>query len=156
MDALIMNGADLNAGAVTVVKDVANPISLARLVMEKTPHVLLAGEGARRFAQAQGIPLVAPGALVSDYARYALEVFKKGATAQTEIGERRNEGEVGTVGAVAVDADGRVASATSTGGINGKMAGRSSDTSQVGSGGYADDTVGAVSTTGEWEGWAGG
>jgi beta-aspartyl-peptidase (threonine type) len=145
MDASIMIGATLNSGAVTVVKDIAHPITLARRVMEKTPHFLLAGEGANRFAKEQGFPTVPAGALVSKYAEEALENFKKYGDNRTEIGE------VGTVGAVAIDSKGRLAAATSTGGINGKMVGRSSDTSIVGSGTYADDEVGAVSTTGHGE-----
>ncbi|CAH1135580.1 unnamed protein product [Ceutorhynchus assimilis] len=154
MDASIMVGSDLRAGAVTVVRDIANPISLARLVMEKTPHILLAGAGANKFANNQGIPTVAPGSLVSPYARKALEEYKKSKDQRTEIGERAPDGdpgEVGTVGAVAIDKNGNLAAATSTGGINGKMVGRSSDTSLIGSGTYADDNIGAVSTTGHGE-----
>ncbi|RZC32973.1 Asparaginase 2 domain containing protein [Asbolus verrucosus] len=147
MDATIMIGANLNSGGVTVVKDIAHPISLARLVMERTPHFLLAGEGANRFAKVQGVPTLPAGSLVSKYAREALEDFKKHGDNRTEIGEKG----VGTVGAVAIDSKGRMAAATSTGGINGKMVGRSSDTSIIGSGTYADDNVGAVSTTGHGE-----
>ncbi|KAJ8935177.1 hypothetical protein NQ318_010372 [Aromia moschata] len=151
MDASIMLGSNLNAGAVTVVKDIAHPISLARLVMEKTPHVLLAGAGANRFAKAQGIPEVPPGSLVTKYAQMALEEFKKrGGDDRTEIGHK-NHSEVDTVGAVALDSKGNLAAATSTGGINGKMVGRSSDTCMIGSGTYADDNFGAVSTTGHGE-----
>ncbi|XP_066246193.1 probable isoaspartyl peptidase/L-asparaginase GA20639 [Euwallacea similis] len=150
MDASIMVGADLRAGAVTVVRDIKYPISLARLVMEKTPHVLLAGAGANKFGKEQGIPRLPSGSLVSPYAKQALEEFKKYKDNRTEIGEK-NPGEVGTVGAVAIDRKGNLAAATSTGGINGKMVGRSSDTSLIGSGTYADDNIGAVSTTGHGE-----
>ncbi|XP_066151637.1 probable isoaspartyl peptidase/L-asparaginase CG7860 isoform X2 [Euwallacea fornicatus] len=150
MDASVMIGADLRAGGVTVVKDIKNPISLARLVMEKTPHVLLAGAGANKFAKEQGVPRLPPGSLVSPYAKQALEEFKKHKDNRTEIGEK-NPGEVGTVGAVAIDRKGNLAAATSTGGINGKMVGRSSDTSLIGAGTYADDNIGAVSTTGHGE-----
>jgi len=151
MDASIMVGSNLSAGAVTVVKDIANPISLARLVMEKTPHVLLAAHGATKFAIEQGIPILPPGSLVTEHACEALANFKKHGGELTEIGTDKNKGEVGTVGAVAIDAQGRVAVATSTGGICGKMVGRSSDTSQIGSGTYADDNIGGVSTTGHGE-----
>lgn len=130
-----MLGSTLNSGGVTVVKDIAHPITLARLVMEKTPHFLLAGAGANRFAESQGIEKLPSNTLVSKYAIEALENFKKFGDNRTEIGE------VGTVGAVAIDAKGRLAAATSTGGINGKMVGRSSDTSIIGSGTYADDEV---------------
>ncbi|KAF2879445.1 hypothetical protein ILUMI_26725 [Ignelater luminosus] len=151
MDASIMIGSNLSAGAVTVVQDIANAISLARLVMEKTPHVLLAAHGAKKFAIDQGIPILPPGSLVTDTALEALENYKKYGTQLTEIAAVKNKGEVGTVGAVAVDAEGHVAAATSTGGITGKMVGRSSDTSVLGSGSYADDQFGAVSTTGHGE-----
>ncbi|XP_050311017.1 isoaspartyl peptidase/L-asparaginase isoform X2 [Anthonomus grandis grandis] len=150
MDASIMDGNSLNAGAVTVVKDIANPISLARLVMEKTPHVLLAGQGANKFATEQGVSRVPPGGLVSPFAIEALNQFKLNKDNRTEIGAK-NPGEVGTVGAVALDQNGNLAAATSTGGINGKMVGRSSDTCMIGSGTYADNSIGAVSTTGHGE-----
>ncbi|XP_018566156.1 isoaspartyl peptidase/L-asparaginase [Anoplophora glabripennis] len=151
MDASIMVGSNLTAGAVTVVKDIAHPISLARLVMEKTPHLLLAGAGANRFAKEQGVPSVPPGSLVTKYAQKALEEFKrKGGDDRTEIGHN-NPGDVGTVGAVAIDSKGNLAAATSTGGINGKMVGRSSDTCMIGSGTYADDNTAAISTTGHGE-----
>lgn len=129
---------------------------------------MLAGAGAERFAQEQGVPFVPKGSLVSKYALKALDEFKRrGSDARTEIGHKvgdflnkknvhlshifdfQNPGEVGTVGAVALDAAGNLAAATSTGGINGKMVGRSSDTSMVGSGTYADNITGAVSTTGK-------
>nr|AEE61641.1 unknown [Dendroctonus ponderosae] len=148
MDASVMVGADLSAGAVTVVKDIAHPISLARLVMERTPHVLLAGVGANRFAKEQGIVRLAEGSLVSPYAKLTLEEFRKQQITGTEI---KNPGEVGTVGAVAIDKNGKLAAATSTGGYFGKMVGRSSDTSLIGCGTYADDNIGAVSTTGHGE-----
>ncbi|KAK9883286.1 hypothetical protein WA026_001469 [Henosepilachna vigintioctopunctata] len=152
MDASIMVGSTLAAGAVTVVRDIPHPISLARLVMEKTPHVLLAGVGANRFAEEQGISRVPPGSLVTDAAREALSEYKKKGGTLTEIGgENENPGEVGTVGAVAIDSNGCLAAATSTGGINGKKVGRSSDTSLIGCGTYADDEIGATSTTGHGE-----
>ncbi|XP_025832186.1 isoaspartyl peptidase/L-asparaginase [Agrilus planipennis] len=154
MDASIMLGSDLNAGAISITKDISHPISLARLVMEKTPHVILSAEGAQKFAESKGIPILEPGALVTDFAKKALEDYKQHGGQLTEIGgiiKPKNAGEVGTVGAVAVDGLGNVAAATSTGGINGKMPGRVSDTSQIGSGSYADNNSGAVSTTGHGE-----
>lgn len=135
--------------------------------MEKSPHVMFAGAGAEKFASEQGVPFVPKGSLVSKYAKKALEDFKKnGGDKRTEIGHKVNilnivklikailvlfqsPGEGGTVGAVALDSMGNLAAATSTGGINGKMVGRCSDTSMVGSGTYADNYVGAVSTTGK-------
>lgn len=89
MDASIMVGSNLSAGAVTIVKNIPHPISLARLVMEKTPHVLLAGHGANKFAKEQGIPTLPEGKLVSKYALEALENFKKhGNDNRTEIGAK--------------------------------------------------------------------
>ncbi|KAL3273720.1 hypothetical protein HHI36_015150 [Cryptolaemus montrouzieri] len=116
MDASIMVGSTLAAGAVTIVRDIAHPVSLARLVMEKTPHVLLAGSGANKFAEEQGIPRVPPGSLITNDAVEALAQFKKCGQILTEIGGKdENSGEVGTVGAVAIDAKGHLAAATSTG-----------------------------------------
>ncbi|XP_031332638.1 isoaspartyl peptidase/L-asparaginase-like [Photinus pyralis] len=138
MDASVMVGSDLSAGAVTVVKNIEHPISLARLVMEKTDHVLLAGDGAERFAREQGVPLLPSGCLVTDRRKRNWEKEK------LEIA-----GE--TVGALAIDESGRLAAATSTGGRARKLVGRSSDTCMIGSGTYADDNVGAVSTTGHGE-----
>nr|CAI5839903.1 unnamed protein product [Callosobruchus analis] len=144
MDASVMMG-NLSAGAVSIVRDIQHPISLARLVMEKTPHVMFAGSGANRFAREQGVPTVPPGSLVSESAKRSLEMFKKRqAEHLTE-----NPGDVGTVGAVAIDANGNMVAGTSTGGINGKMVGRVSDTSMIGSGTYCDGDIGAVSTTGK-------
>jgi beta-aspartyl-peptidase (threonine type) len=143
MDASIMVGADLSAGAVTVVKDIKNPIALARLVMEKTSHVLLAGDGAKKFALSHGMVPLEPGALATDATREALDKWR---AKQSEV-----PAVLGTVGAVAIDSEGRLAAATSTGGREGKLAGRSSDTCMIGSGTYADDKIGAVSTTGHGE-----
>ncbi|XP_022918585.1 isoaspartyl peptidase/L-asparaginase [Onthophagus taurus] len=145
MDASIMLGSNLNAGGVTVVKNIKNPISLARRVMEKTPHFLLAGEGALKFAKREGFEILSDGALVTEARKLMLENYKK------KLAEKKltntGEAELGTVGAVAF-LNGQVAAATSTGGYEGKMVGRCSDTSIIGSGTYADDESGAVSTTG--------
>jgi len=143
MDASIMLGADLSAGAVTIVKDVKNPITLARRIMEKTEHVLLGAEGAKTFAIEQGLEMVPPGAMVTKRRLDDMERIK------AEKKAARHE--LGTVGAVAIDSSGRLAAATSTGGREGKMVGRCSDTCVIGSGTYADDALGAVSTTGHGE-----
>lgn len=143
MDASIMVGADLSAGAVTVLQDVQHPISVARMVMERTSHVLLAGEGAKKFAQSQSVPILAHGALVTDETRKDLKELK--------LKLKKANSELGTVGAVAIDSNGRLAVATSTGGRADKMVGRSSDTCMIGSGTYADDNIGGVSTTGHGE-----
>ena len=108
MDASFMVGSDLSAGAVTVVKDIKNPIALARLVMEKTGHVLLAGEGAKRFAVDQGVKPLEPGALVTPATLEALAKWK--------LKHGGAPSEMGTVGAVWIYSKGRLAAATSTGG----------------------------------------
>ncbi|XP_059617128.1 probable isoaspartyl peptidase/L-asparaginase GA20639 isoform X2 [Phlebotomus argentipes] len=153
MEASIMRGSDLSSGCVTLLRDIKHPISLARIVMEKTPHNFLGGEGAMDFAVRQGIEILSPpGQLVTETARKALETFKKtqnlgsSQPGKTEIGH-----EGGTVGAVAIDRLGRIAVATSTGGITGKYVGRIGDTPLLGCGTFADDRFGGVSTTGHGE-----
>ncbi|KAJ6636748.1 putative isoaspartyl peptidase/L-asparaginase [Pseudolycoriella hygida] len=155
MEASIMSGNNLNAGCVTMVEDILHPISLARRVMENTNHTFLGGDGAMSLAKEQGIEILTPkGQLVTQRAKDALEAFKnckaKGLCtldAKTEIGH----GGVGTVGAVAIDANGNIAVATSTGGMTGKIVGRIGDTPLIGCGTYADNNCGGVSTTGHGE-----
>lgn len=132
MDAAIMDGATLRAGAVAAVSHVRHPISLGRRVMEDGRHVLLAGAGARLFAAAHGIPDHEPSSLV------------------TERQRARWADHYGTVGAVALDSAGRVAAGTSTGGIFGKLPGRVGDSALIGSGTYANEAR-AVSCTGMGE-----
>ncbi|MGH8283399.1 MAG: isoaspartyl peptidase/L-asparaginase family protein [Gammaproteobacteria bacterium] len=128
-DAAIMDGATLKAGAVTAVSGIRNPIRLARKVMDVGPHILLAGEGAYRFAQQHGIKTCDPVELVVPTQRAHWEK------------------EHGTVGAAALDANGNLAAATSTGGIFNKLPGRVGDTPLIGCGTYADGYA-AVSCTG--------
>ncbi|MEW6431258.1 MAG: isoaspartyl peptidase/L-asparaginase [Myxococcota bacterium] len=137
LDASIMDGETLAAGAVAAVRTVKNPVTLARAVMERSRHVLLAGPGADAFARSVGIPAIEPGALVTERARRRWEA--------------RRQDTHGTVGAVAVDAMGRVAAATSTGGTNGKLPGRVGDSPLIGCGTCADGRVGAASATGVGE-----
>ncbi|XP_031628614.1 probable isoaspartyl peptidase/L-asparaginase GA20639 [Contarinia nasturtii] len=159
MEASIMNGSNLKAGCCTLVQDIYHPITLAKDVMLKTNHTFLGGVSVMKFAREQGFEILPPGSLVTEYAKEALEEYKRRhklgldvTNAPTEIGDRRKIGdEVGTVGAVAIDSDGNVAAATSTGGITGKLPGRIGDTPILGSGTYADNLVGAVSTTGHGE-----
>ncbi|XP_033096641.1 isoaspartyl peptidase/L-asparaginase-like isoform X2 [Anneissia japonica] len=146
MDALIMDGRGLQTGAVTCVQNIKNPVSLARLVMEKTDHTLLAGKGANRFAEEQGVQQVSKEQLICKTAIEKLEKYKKYSLAVSDL-FREGKGH-DTVGAVAVDSLGNVASATSTGGITGKEAGRVGDCPLVGCGGYCDNNVGSVSSTG--------
>ncbi|KAM4599626.1 isoaspartyl peptidase/L-asparaginase isoform 1-T1 [Fundulus diaphanus] len=147
MDALVMEGKTLSSGAVSAVRNIANPIQLARLVMEKTSHACLTAEGASQFARSMGVPEVPLESLITDYSRMR---WKKNLAPDANPVECQM-GKMGTVGAVAVDADGNVACATSTGGILNKMEGRVGDTPCIGSGGYADNMSGAVSTTGHGE-----
>lgn len=137
LDASIMNGIDRAAGAVASIRDVKVPISVARRVMEKTPHVMLAGKGANEFAEDQGFEIVADPA-----SYYVLPVGVE----EDEVDDMFH----GTVGAVALDQDGHLAAATSTGGIFGKMHGRVGDTPIIGAGTWADKDV-AVSCTGTGE-----
>lgn len=148
MEASIMNGSNLNAGCCTLVQDIYHPITLAKLVMLKTNHTYLGGANVNKFAREQGFEILPPGALVTEYAKEALEEYKEHhrlgldvTNAPTEIGDRRRKDEVGTVGAVAIDSEGNVAAATSTGGITGKLPGRIGDTPILGSGTYADNVI---------------
>lgn len=143
MEASIMNGADLSVGCCSLIKDIYHPISIARRVLEKTPHNYLGGQAAMDFAIAQGFTVEPPGSMVTEKAREALEDFIKNSSL--------SRSEVGTVGAVAIDSQGNVAAATSTGGRTGKYQGRIGDTPLIGSGTYADNQFGAVSTTGMGE-----
>ncbi|KAI5277937.1 Isoaspartyl Peptidase/L-Asparaginase [Manis pentadactyla] len=147
MDASIMNGKDLSAGAVSAVRCIANPIKLARLVMEQTSHCFLTGQGAAKFAAAMGVPMVPGQQLVTERNMKRLEKEKHENGAQ-KPGCQKN---LGTVGAVALDSEGNVAYATSTGGLVNKMVGRVGDSPCIGSGGYADNDIGAISTTGHGE-----
>jgi beta-aspartyl-peptidase (threonine type) len=143
MDALIMDGASLKLGAIAAVQYVQHPISLARRLMTDSAHNLLVGRGAEQFADTIGFPRCQFEDLVaSDPDVKALVT----AAADTES---LREGD--TVGAVALDAHGNVASATSTGGTRGKHPGRVGDSPLVGSGGYADNWSAAVSATGQGE-----
>jgi beta-aspartyl-peptidase (threonine type) len=140
LDAAVMDGATLRAGAVTCVRRVRNPVLAARAVMERSPHVLLAAGGAERFARRQGLAMV-PAAYFGT--RRRLLALKKA---------QRNEAELhGTVGAVALDASGNLAAATSTGGYTGKLPGRVGDSPIIGAGTYADNRTCAVSCTGPGE-----
>lgn len=141
LDASVMDGASLRCGAVAVVRDVRNPISLARAVMERSHHVLLAGPGASAFARELGVPPYENRLLVAPHQRARWEAARKGAAAS----------KTGTVGAVARDALGHLAAATSTGGMSMKLPGRVGDTPLLGCGTYADDALAAVSCTGHGE-----
>ncbi len=140
-DASVMCG-DGRAGAVGALSDVRNPIEVARLVMERTPHVLLVGAGAAVFAAENRIAELPAGALVTEKMR---EKWR------WALARRRALGSGGTVGCVARDGAGRVAAATSTGGMMLKQRGRVGDSAIIGAGNYADDGAGAASCTGTGE-----
>jgi beta-aspartyl-peptidase (threonine type) len=142
MDAAIMNGRTLQAGSVASLKHVANPIHLARLVMENTPHVLLVGDGAEEFAKSQGIELVSP------YYFYTEREWKRFQDAEKS---KKAGGGHGTVGVVALDMAGNLAAGTSTGGTVLKMPGRVGDSPIIGAGTYANNESCAVSATGTGE-----
>jgi len=133
MDAAIMEGASLRAGAVAAVGRIKNPIRLARRILEHGQHILLAGEGALAFARSAGIPECTPSSLI--------------VSAEHERWQEMH----GTVGAVALDLRGRIAVATSTGGVFNKLPGRVGDSPLLGCGTYADEE-GGVSCTGHGEG----
>jgi L-asparaginase / beta-aspartyl-peptidase len=147
LDASIMEGRTLKAGAVCGLTRIRNPVELARAVMEKSEHVMLAGAGAEEFASSQGFSFV-PQSYFHTAARWAqLERIRGG-----EIGlSGHTISHVGTVGAVALDTFGHLAAATSTGGMTGKRFQRIGDSPVIGAGTYADDRSCAVSATGHGE-----
>jgi L-asparaginase / beta-aspartyl-peptidase len=163
MDASIMDGKTLKAGAVTDIKRIKNPISLARLVMEQTTHVLLAGDGAEAFAREKGLDFMPPDYFITDRRIKELEREKEterkkqqqNATPKPNVRETELaapfEGKYGTVGAVALDKQGNLAAGTSTGGKTNKRVGRVGDSPIIGAGNYADNRTCAVSGTGDGE-----
>lgn len=168
LDASIMDGATLGAGAVAFVKNVKNPIKLARLVMERTEHILLAGDGANQFARQMNVDFKPDEYFFTDF-RYQQFLKSKEAnvvqldhsTLKMDSGQRTieanpksqipNSKPIGTVGAVACDFQGNLAAATSTGGMTNKKFGRIGDTPIIGAGTYADNQTCAVSCTGHGE-----
>ena len=155
MDALIVDGKTLNFGGVACVKDIANPISLAKLVMERTEHVWLVGTGANRFAAEMGVAEVDPRELVTETAQRAYEAYSKYHSvvkANFSSGVVSTaEGGHDTVGAVAIDIHGNLAAGTSTGGITLKRPGRMGDSPIIGCGAACDNTIAGVSATGHGE-----
>ncbi len=147
LDASIMDGKTLKAGAVAAVKHVRNPISLARLVMERSRHVMLEGEGAEAFAKQMGVQLVDTKYFYTEQRWRELEKEKaKSSPAPASDNDRH-----GTVGAVALDQAGNLAAGTSTGGITNKLFGRVGDSPIIGAGTYANNRTCAVSCTGDGE-----
>ncbi len=148
MDASIMNGADLSAGAVTGVKNVRNPILLAKTIMQKSEHVFLMGEGAEIFARKNNIAFE-----IDDYFydEIRFQQWQKIKASDTFQLDHTSEKKFGTVGAVAIDSAGNLAAGTSTGGMTNKRFGRIGDSPVIGAGTYANNRTCAVSCTGHGE-----
>ncbi|PAW76629.1 MAG: beta-aspartyl-peptidase [Pedosphaera sp. Tous-C6FEB] len=154
MDASLMDGATRKAGACADVKHVKNPIELARLVMDRTPHVLLAGDGAERLAKEHSLPLMPPDYFVTDHRKLQLQRIQR-QEQERSVGEKKAQRapteSIGTVGAVALDRHGNLAAGTSTGGMVNKRFGRIGDSPVIGAGTYAHNLTCAVSGTGHGE-----
>ncbi|MAZ72938.1 MAG: beta-aspartyl-peptidase [Flavobacteriaceae bacterium] len=150
MDAAIMEGKDLKAGAVSLITGIKNPVSLARDVLEKSEHVFLAGDGAMRFARDNNYEVV-PKAYFYDALRHQQWQDLKGSNAFQLDHSVKKDSKFGTVGAVACDAFGNIAAATSTGGMTNKKWGRVGDSPMIGAGNYANNNTCAVSCTGSGE-----
>jgi len=146
MDAGVMDGRDLRVGAVASISHVAHPIAVARLVMDKSDHILFAAAGAEAFAQAHGVEKAPLAALLTARRRQELEQMKAAGLAAVVPDHPRAAAD--TVGAVALDSEGNVAAACSTGGMSMKKPGRVGDSSLPGCGYYADSLVGGCATTG--------
>ncbi|MBI1305502.1 MAG: beta-aspartyl-peptidase [Bacteroidetes bacterium] len=150
MDASIMEGKSRNAGAVSMVTGIRNPVQLARDVMEKSGHVILAGEGAMEFARSQGYEFLPPSYFYNELRYNQWQKARESDVVQLDH-SINPEGKFGTVGAVALDLNGNLAAATSTGGMTNKKFGRIGDSPIIGAGTYANNNTCAVSCTGSGE-----
>ena len=148
LDAVLMDGTSLKAGAVAAVERIRNPIRLARLILEKSEHMMLVGAGAELFAQEHGFPLTSPEDLILDRERAAWRLCLE----DSHAAEHHFSHDLGTVGAVALDSSGRLVAGTSTGGTCCKFPGRVGYSPLVGCGCYADVDSGGISCTGHGEG----
>jgi len=152
LDASIMDGQNLAAGAVSGVKTVKSPIQLARMVMENTRHILLSGDGAERFADEMGVERVPNTYFNTENRRRQLDrTLEQSASLTTDQLYDQKEWQMGTVGAVALDMHGNLAAATSTGGMTNKRFGRIGDSPIIGAGNYANNATCAISGTGTGE-----
>ncbi|MCZ6593499.1 MAG: isoaspartyl peptidase/L-asparaginase [Bacteroidetes bacterium] len=150
MDAAIMEGKELQAGAVSLITGIRNPVALARDVMEKSDHVFLAGEGAMRFAKSNGYSFEKDEYFYDEVRYRQWQGIKDSDKFQLDHSVKK-EGKFGTVGAVACDTHGNLAAATSTGGMTNKKWGRVGDSPMIGIGNYANNKTCAVSCTGSGE-----
>ncbi|MCS6820751.1 MAG: isoaspartyl peptidase/L-asparaginase [Microscillaceae bacterium] len=156
LDASIMNGATLEAGAVAGVSRIKQPISAAKLVMQKSPHVFMIGKGAEQFAKEQGLEMVKPNYFITPEQINQLKKLQKRLKDQKKnqkasLSPNQEIGKFGTVGCVALDKAGNLAAGTSTGGMINKRYGRVGDAPIIGAGTYADNNSCAVSATGHGE-----
>lgn len=149
LDAILMDGSTLKAGAVCAVERLRNPIQVARLVLDRSQHMMLVGPGAEQFAVEMGVSLCNPSELV--VAREVEAWYKLKHETDAARGQFYGNHQLGTVGAVALDAAGNVAAGTSTGGTACKYPGRVGDSALIGCGCYADNGTGAISATGYGE-----
>ena len=150
MDAAIMNGENLKAGAVSLITGIKNPVSLARDIMDKSYHVFLAGEGAMQFAKSNGYTIESPNYFYDEVRYKQWQGIKDSDNFQLDHSVKK-DGKFGTVGAVACDQKGNIAAATSTGGMTNKKWGRVGDSPMIGAGTYANNNTCAVSCTGSGE-----
>lgn len=158
LDAAIMDGETRNAGAVAGVSTIKTPVAAARAVMENSPHVMMVGRGAEQFAKEQGLKIVDPSYFYTEKRYQQLQRIKDTEKQQLDHSEEQGsllyefpDQKFGTVGAVAVDRNGNLAAATSTGGMTNKRYGRVGDVPVIGAGTYADNSTCAVSATGHGE-----
>jgi beta-aspartyl-peptidase (threonine type) len=151
LDAAIMDGKTLKAGTVSVLRHIQNPIELARMVMDKSPHVMLSGEGAEKFATENGLKLVDRKYFFTKERWESLQKMKAAEKNRHAAAEITDQDRHGTVGAVALDQNGNLAAATSTGGTTNKWPGRVGDSPIIGGGTYANNATCAVSATGDGE-----
>lgn len=163
LDASIMDGKTLKAGAVAGVKTVKNPITAARIVMEKSPHVMMTGKGADEYAKSKGAEIVEPSYFYTEHRYKALKKIQESekleldhnSKKKSDLNNKKNsysyDKKFGTVGAVALDAYGNLAAGTSTGGMTNKRFGRVGDSPIIGAGTYANNDTCAVSATGHGE-----
>lgn len=151
MDAAIMDGKDLSAGAVAGISNIANPVMLARLVLAKSEHVMLISEGAMRFAEHCGMERTPDNYFLTRQRIEQFELARLRGQQMLDHDDAMQEKKFGTIGAVARDKQGNLAAATSTGGIVNKKWGRVGDSPIIGAGVYADNTTCAVSATGYGE-----